>query len=57
MSFAIGVDIGGTKKAIGLIDHSGNISAQTKIPTDQGILPSQMIDRMIYTIKALFKRK
>ncbi|MFD2629959.1 ROK family protein [Oceanobacillus kapialis] len=55
MSLAIGVDIGGTKTAIGLIDDSGNISAQTKIPTDQGILPSQMIDRMIHTIKALLK--
>src|SRR5579871_5610890 len=31
-NFALGVDIGGTKVAVGLVDHEGNIVAQTRKP-------------------------
>ncbi|WP_042222065.1 ROK family protein [Oceanobacillus manasiensis] len=53
MSLAVGVDIGGTKTAIGIIDHAGKILSHTKIPTDQGIVPAEMIDRIIASIKVL----
>ena len=29
----VGIDIGGTNSVIGLVDHDGNILAQTKVPT------------------------
>ena len=30
--FVIGVDVGGTKVAAGLVDHSGEILSQTRTP-------------------------
>ena len=34
MNYAIGIDIGGTKIAIGLVDSQGSITAQTTLPND-----------------------
>ncbi|SDK22319.1 ROK family protein [Sediminibacillus albus] len=53
MVFAIGVDIGGTKVAIALVDQQGEISEQTKIPTDTSIDPKQMIEKIIESIEKL----
>lgn len=46
MNYAIGIDIGGTKIAIGLVDSQGLIAAQTTLPTDLSISPDEMITRV-----------
>lgn len=43
MNFAIGIDIGGTKIAIGIVDQQGGLKAQTTLPTDLSISPDDMI--------------
>ncbi|GGH26049.1 ROK family protein [Paenibacillus segetis] len=53
MSYAVGIDIGGTKTAIGLIDSSGVILAKTSLPTDLSIKPDEMVDRMAEAVKDL----
>ncbi|HEX2971105.1 MAG TPA: ROK family protein [Tepidisphaeraceae bacterium] len=42
MNRAIGIDIGGTKISLGLVNHTGHILAQLKLPTnpDQGFDPA-----------------
>lgn len=55
MRLAVGVDIGGTKTAIGLVDYDGKLLAHMKISTDQGILPSQMISRILDSIETLLQ--
>lgn len=46
MSYAIGIDIGGTKIAIGLVNSQGTIAAQATLPTDLSIDPDEMISRV-----------
>ncbi|WP_442601307.1 ROK family protein [Paenibacillus sp. KN14-4R] len=46
MKYAIGIDIGGTKTAIGLVNEEGSVIAKKVIPTDLTIPPASMIDRM-----------
>lgn len=53
MSYAIGIDIGGTKIAIGLVDSQGSIAAQATLPTDLSISPDEMITRVATTTTKL----
>jgi glucokinase len=53
MSFAIGVDIGGTKIAFALVDAGGNVHAQHRVPTqpDEGV--SAVLDRIADGIRQI----
>lgn len=53
MSYAVGIDIGGTKTAIGLVDQSGQVLAKNTLPTDQSVAPSEMVDRIAAAVKQL----
>ncbi|MGG6310000.1 ROK family protein [Paenibacillus macerans] len=53
MSYAIGIDIGGTKTAIGLVNAEGFVQAKASLPTDQAVTPEVMIDRMAAAIKEM----
>lgn len=53
MSYAIGIDIGGTKTAIGLVDSEGNVKDKLSLPTDQSVSPSEMVDRMASAVRQL----
>jgi glucokinase len=56
-SFAIGVDIGGTKVAVGAVDDTGKVIAETSIPTDTRITPNTMTERIIQTIHEIISGK
>ncbi|CAM4494222.1 ROK family protein [Paenibacillus phoenicis] len=51
MSYAIGIDIGGTKTAIGLIGTDGEVRTKVSLPTDQTVGPEVMVDRMAAAIQ------
>src|SRR5699024_3647324 len=51
MKYAIGVDIGGTKVAIAVVNEKGQIKEQTIIPTDLTITPEAMIDRIADVVR------
>ncbi|WP_059043880.1 ROK family protein [Paenibacillus rubinfantis] len=51
MSYAIGIDIGGTKTAIGLVGADGEVRAKVSLPTDQTVAPEIMVDRMAAAIQ------
>ncbi|WP_226038498.1 ROK family protein [Aquibacillus saliphilus] len=55
MEYSIGVDIGGTKVAIAIVDHHGVVVGQTVIPTDLSIKPEKMITIINETIAKLIK--
>ncbi|EFM10674.1 ROK family protein [Paenibacillus curdlanolyticus YK9] len=57
MSYAIGIDIGGTKTAIGLVNSEGQVLAKTSLPTDQTLLPSEMVDRIAEAVNGLLNDK
>jgi glucokinase len=54
-SYVIGIDIGGTKVAIGIVDEFGSVHAQTRIPTNLIIPPSEMIEQIVQSIHLLFE--
>ncbi|WP_127534578.1 ROK family protein [Paenibacillus kobensis] len=45
MQYAVGIDIGGTKTAIGLVDANGQALAKTTLPTNPSS-PSHMVDEI-----------
>lgn len=53
MEFVIGVDIGGTKTAIGVVNIYGEIIAKSTILTNQMLTPEQMIDNICNEIDKL----
>lgn len=53
MTIAIGIDIGGTKTAIGLIDEQGQLLAKQALPTDLGVSPPQMVARIAAGIQEM----
>lgn len=53
MTYAIGIDIGGTKIAIGIVDSEGLIVTQTTLATDLSISPDEMITRVATATKQL----
>lgn len=53
MEFVIGIDIGGTKTAIGVVDVYGEIIAKSTLLTNQMLTPEQMIDNICNEIDKL----
>jgi len=53
--YSIGVDIGGTKVAIAIVEDSGQIMEQVVIPTNLSIPPEQMIEIMVQKINELLQ--
>ncbi|WP_121616427.1 ROK family protein [Virgibacillus halodenitrificans] len=56
MEYALGVDIGGTKVAIGLVDKTGFVKEQSIIPTDLSIPPEDMIYRINSEIRKIISK-
>ncbi|GBF10273.1 ROK family protein [Tepidibacillus sp. HK-1] len=56
MAYSIGVDIGGTKVAIAIVNEKGEIIEQTKIPTDLSISPQEMIARISSQIEQVIQK-
>ncbi|MGO4371124.1 ROK family protein [Paenibacillus sp. 2TAB19] len=53
MSIAIGIDIGGTKIALGFVDEQGQVLAKSSLKTDLTVEPSIMIARIADEVKLL----
>lgn len=51
MTWAIGVDIGGTKTSIGCVDADGFVMNRTSMPTDVAAGPEGIIQQIIASIK------
>lgn len=51
MKYAMGIDIGGTKTAIAIVNGKGKIIDSTIIPTDLTIPPEAMIERIAVEMK------
>ncbi|WP_077623742.1 ROK family protein [Sediminibacillus massiliensis] len=56
MAYAIGIDIGGTKVALALVDEYGKVREQSKIPTDTSIEPTAMIAKINQEVESLLKQ-
>jgi glucokinase len=54
--YAIGIDIGGTKVAVGIVDAAGQLHSQTIIPTDLERSPREMIEEIIETVEQLIQQ-
>lgn len=53
VKYAIGIDIGGTKTAIGIVDSHGIVRTKTSLPTDLSIDPNEMVSRIAAAAKQL----
>lgn len=53
--FAVGIDIGGTKIASGLVDSSGEIHNSETIKMDKQATPDQMVENIANSVKELLK--
>ncbi|ASN04168.1 ROK family protein [Virgibacillus necropolis] len=53
MNYSVGVDIGGTKVAIAIVNKYGEIIEQKIMPTDLSILPETMISQINDEIKTI----
>jgi glucokinase len=53
MTYAIGIDIGGTKTAIGLVTDKGQLVEKQILKTDGSVPPEVMIDRMCEAVKEI----
>lgn len=56
-NIAVGIDIGGTKIAIGLIDEQGQIVANSMLKTDLDVSPSEMLGRVSDEVHQLLEGK
>lgn len=46
MNYAVGIDIGGTKTAMGLLSSDGKVLSKTSLTTDLSLKPSDMVDKI-----------
>lgn len=53
MEYAVGIDIGGTKTAIGIVDETGKVAAHREIVTDLTKKPATMVGIMAETVRQL----
>lgn len=53
VTYAVGIDIGGTKTAIGLVDSSGQVLSKITLTTDPSAAPDEMVDRVAAAVKKL----
>lgn len=56
MDYAIGVDIGGTKVAIAVINEQGKVIEESVIPTNVSITSEKMMDTIIEEIQTVIKK-
>ena len=42
-NYALGVDIGGTNTAFGLVDRKGNLHFEHSVPTSLGATPEELV--------------
>lgn len=56
MDLAVGIDIGGTKVAIGIIDSSGQVIAKSRIESDFLVTPSVMVSRIVHSTEDLIQK-
>ncbi|MCD8501169.1 MAG: ROK family protein [Bacillaceae bacterium] len=56
MNLAIGIDIGGTKTAIGIVNKEGEVLCKRIIPTDQTVSPDVMVNRINESVQVLMKQ-
>ncbi|MDO3411113.1 ROK family protein [Saccharibacillus sp. CPCC 101409] len=54
---AIGIDIGGTKIALGLVDETGKVLAQTSLKTDPDKKPAQLIGEVADAVNAMLAER
>jgi glucokinase len=52
-NLAVGIDIGGTKIAIGLIDERGEVMAKSSLKTDLSLTPGDMLGQVAEVVKTL----
>lgn len=57
VKYAIGIDIGGTKTAIGIVDSHGIVRTKTSLPTDLSIDPNEMVSRIAAAAKQLLEEQ
>lgn len=53
---AIGIDIGGTNVAVGLVDELGQVKAQQTLAMDQSLAPLAMLDKIEAIINSLLEQ-
>ncbi|HLR40778.1 MAG TPA: ROK family protein [Virgibacillus sp.] len=53
MEYSVGVDIGGTKIAIGIVESSGELLESMSFPTKSVFDPDQAVERIAFEIKRL----
>ncbi|WP_150274457.1 ROK family protein [Paenibacillus tepidiphilus] len=53
MTYAIGIDIGGTKTALGLVSSGGQVLSKTSLTTDLSLTPSDMVYKIAAAAKQL----
>jgi glucokinase len=53
LKYSVGIDIGGTKTAIGILDEQGKVAAQRVIHTDLTKTPQQMVQAMAEVVMLL----
>ncbi|MUT67763.1 ROK family protein [Paenibacillus sp. NEAU-GSW1] len=46
MKYAVGIDIGGTKTALGLVTSDGQVLSKASLTTDLSLAPSDMVDKI-----------
>ena len=49
--YALGIDIGGTNSAFGLVDKKGNIEYENSFPTTDFILPEDLVSAIFEDLK------
>jgi len=54
--YAIGIDIGGTKLAAGLLDREGTIQARVNLPTGANCHPEQVVDAAAQAVDLLLDK-
>jgi glucokinase len=53
LNYSVGIDIGGTKTAIGIVSEAGEVVAEKVIHTDLAKTPQQMVQAMTEVVKQL----
>jgi glucokinase len=52
----LGIDLGGTKIAVGLVDRNGKVRARHQVPTPAGAGPSEMVGALAEAVRAVCQK-
>ena len=52
----LGIDMGGTKIALGLFDESGKLLFKSRFPTDLSLSAAELMDAIFHNARALLSR-